>query len=195
MEQETIFRILTAVLLFTGFGIGSYFRHQAERQGGRLDQSGNKVIVLLRLLSLAVVWPLFAYLLNPAWVRWAQMDLPVWVRWAAVVTAVLMVPAIYWMYTNIGRNISPSHTTREGHQLVTTGPYHYIRHPLYTFGTIFMLSLALVTGLWWLLVGFGLPLAVLIWRTPREEANLVARFGDEYRAYMARTGRFLPKLR
>jgi protein-S-isoprenylcysteine O-methyltransferase Ste14 len=32
-------------------------------------------------------------------------------------------------------------------------------------------------------------------RLPKEEANLVARFGDEYRAYMQRTGKFFPKLR
>jgi protein-S-isoprenylcysteine O-methyltransferase Ste14 len=38
-------------------------------------------------------------------------------------------------------------------------------------------------------------LLALIWRARFEEANLIARFGDEYRAYMQRTGRFLPKLR
>lgn len=37
-------------------------------------------------------------------------------------------------------------------------------------------------------------LALLILRTPSEEAQLVAKFGDSYRDYMARTGRFLPKL-
>ncbi len=193
MEQERVFRWLTAILLLMAFAIAVYFRHKAEREGGKLDRSGNKVLITLRLLSLAVVWPLFVYLINPAWVSWAQMSVPLWLRWSAVGTAVLMIPAIYWLYVSIGRNISPSHTTREGHQLITTGPYHYIRHPLYTFGTIFLLSIALITGLWWLLVGFSLPLAVLIWRIPREEANLIAQFGEEYRTYMARTGRFLPK--
>jgi protein-S-isoprenylcysteine O-methyltransferase Ste14 len=36
--------------------------------------------------------------------------------------------------------------------------------------------------------------AVLAIRTPTEEANLIAKFGDDYRAYMQRTGRFLPRL-
>ncbi|MCC7106842.1 MAG: isoprenylcysteine carboxylmethyltransferase family protein [Chloroflexi bacterium] len=194
MQQETIFRWLTAVLFFTAAGISIYHRHKAEKEGGALDRSGNTLLVLLRLLSLAVVWPLFAYLMNPAWVGWVRMELPLWLRWTAAAVAASMIPAIYWLFSSIGRNISPSHTTREGHQLVTTGPYRYIRHPLYVFGTLFLLSIAVMSALWWLLVGFGLPLAVLIRRTSLEEEHLVGRFGDEYRAYMARTGRFWPKL-
>jgi protein-S-isoprenylcysteine O-methyltransferase Ste14 len=39
----------------------------------------------------------------------------------------------------------------------------------------------------------AIGLAILAWRTPREEAHLLAQFGDEYRNYMARTGRYLPR--
>lgn len=195
MQQETLFRIVTVILLVSGFGTGMYFRAKAEREGGRLDNKGNKVILALRLVSLIVVWPLIAYLINPNWVLWAQWSAPNWLRWAAAGVALLMVPAIYWLMSNIGQNISPSHTTREGHQLVTTGPYKWIRHPLYTFGFIFVFSLSLVTALWWLSVGMLLPMAGIAWRTPREEQNLIAEFGNEYHEYMKRTGRYFPRLR
>jgi len=65
---------------------------------------------------------------------------------------------------------------------------------LYTFGTIFFLALALLSGVWWLGVGMLVSFAILFWRTGREEANLLKRFGDEYRTYMQRTGRYLPRL-
>lgn len=103
-----------------------------------------------------------------------------------------MIPAIVWLFRTIGTNISPRETTREGHQLVVTGPYRYIRHPLYSFGFAFYAALATALRpiLALLIVAFGLPTR----RTLKEEQNLIARFGDDYRRYMAQTGRFLPRL-
>ena len=75
---------------------------------------------------------------------------------------------------------------------MTHGPYRWVRHPLYSVGMLLYGSLTLLTGLWWLGVGSLIPLAVLLWRTPREEARLIEAFGEEYRVYMRRTGRFLP---
>lgn len=98
------------------------------------------------------------------------------------------------MLSSIGTNISPSHATRAGHQLITHGPYRWVRHPLYSAGLLLCVSLTLLTALWALGVGMLIPLAVLLWRTPREEARLIALFGDEYRAYMRRAGRFFPRL-
>ncbi len=68
----------------------------------------------------------------------------------------------------------------------------WIRHPPYTVASVFAVSLAVLTSMWWLAPDLILPLAVLLLRTRREEANLVQEFGDEYRAYQARTCRFTP---
>lgn len=195
MTQDGIFRILTLVLLMAGFGISGYFRSKADREGGRLNQSNKTVLIALRLLGLAVIWPLIAYLINPAWVDWARWPAPLWLRWAAVVVAFLAVPGIYWLFSSIGNNISPTHATRQDHQLITTGPYKWIRHPLYTFGFTFFLAISIVASLWWVTIGLLIPMAVLFWRTPQEEQNLIAEFGDEYRAYMKQTGRYFPRLR
>jgi protein-S-isoprenylcysteine O-methyltransferase Ste14 len=111
----------------------------------------------------------------------------------AAAVAIGMIPAFYALFQAIGNNISPTEATRANHQLITSGPYRWIRHPLYTFGTIFVLALAVLTTLWWLALVFLPALLMLLWRVRYEEANLIARFGDEYRVYMQRTGRFLPK--
>jgi protein-S-isoprenylcysteine O-methyltransferase Ste14 len=67
---------------------------------------------------------------------------------------------------------------------------------MYTAFLVMGAGMLLLSANW--LVGGGpllfLPLLMLV-RTPREESMLLARFGDDYRAYMARTGRYLPRLR
>jgi protein-S-isoprenylcysteine O-methyltransferase Ste14 len=195
MTTETLLRLLTFLLLTIGFGMSGYFRRRADREGGQLDKSeGQQLLIILRLLGLILILPLVGYLLNPAWVAWARVPLPEWVRWVGAVLAAIMLAGFYWLFSAIGTNISPTQTTRANHQLVTTGPYRWIRHPLYTFGFVFFLALILITGIWWLAAGMLIVVPILAWRTLREEAYLLARFGDEYRSYMQRTGRYLPRL-
>jgi protein-S-isoprenylcysteine O-methyltransferase Ste14 len=196
MNEELVYRGLTLAILSLIFGISATFRRRADREGGALQgENGLRLVAVLRLLSLLVLLPLLGYLLNPAWVTWAQLDLPAWARWLGAAGGALAVPLATWVLSSIGTNISPSHATRAGHQLVTHGPYRWVRHPLYSAGLLLCVSLTLLTALWTLGVGMLIPLAVLLWRTPREEARLVETFGEEYRAYMRRTGRFFPRLR
>jgi protein-S-isoprenylcysteine O-methyltransferase Ste14 len=194
MSGEMIFRLLTASIFVTALSTSIYFRHKAERRGGRLNKAeGQRLLIPLRLLGLLGLLPLFGYILYPDWVAWARFALPNWARWVAAAVAIGMIPAFYALFQAIGNNISPTEATRANHQLITSGPYRWIRHPLYTFGTIFVLALAVLTTLWWLALVFLPALLMLLWRVRYEEANLIARFGDEYRVYMQRTGRFLPK--
>ena len=85
--------------------------------------------------------------------------------------------------------------TRTDHELVTAGPYRWIRHPLYTAGFGFWTGIVLLTGSWLLAVLFVPVVLGLRRRTVLEEARLVEEFGDDYRAYAARTGRYLPRRR
>lgn len=104
------------------------------------------------------------------------------------------VPLFYATLSALGDNISPTQATRQGHRLVTHGPYRWVRHPLYSGGLVFAISVALLTSMWWLVAGLIAPMTVLLLRTRREEDNLIREFGDEYGAYQARTRRFIPFL-
>jgi protein-S-isoprenylcysteine O-methyltransferase Ste14 len=84
--------------------------------------------------------------------------------------------------------------TRREHTLVTDGPYRWVRHPFYDAVGLSVLANSLVAANWFLFLTGGLLFLLLIVRTRTEEERLLARFGDSYRAYMKRTGRFLPRV-
>jgi protein-S-isoprenylcysteine O-methyltransferase Ste14 len=118
---------------------------------------------------------------------------------ATVVGAVLQVPALwlFWRsHADLGRNWSPSLEVRENHGLITNGIYSRIRHPMYA--SIWLSAIAQPLLLHnWIAGLLVLPAFAAMWvvRTPREEEMMLRRFGEEYAAYMRRTGRVFPKLR
>lgn len=196
MTNETIFRLLAFLLLLSTLSISIYFRHKADREAGKLRTSaGQGLVMWLRLVGLIFILPLLGYLIEPAWVTWARLPLPDWLRWLGAVIGATMIPMVYWVFSSLGLNVSPTQATRQGHHLVKHGPYRWVRHPLYTTGFIFVLAITALTGVWLTGAGLLLGFAVLLWRTRYEEANLIATFGDEYREYMAQTGRYLPRWR
>jgi len=80
--------------------------------------------------------------------------------------------------------------------LIMSGPYRCVRHPMYTAFFLIGLALLLLSSDW--LLGAGLIAgisAVMLSRLRNEERVMVERFGSQYRAYMERTGRFLPRLK
>ncbi len=93
----------------------------------------------------------------------------------------------------MGRNWSLIARTRKDHELVTSGPFAHVRHPIYTAMSLFLLSLALSFGHERSLI-WGLPLfAGGTWLRVREEERLLrASFGSAYDDYAAHVKRFLP---
>lgn len=195
MNSELPFQITTALMFIAAFSTSLYFRAKAERQGGALKSRGSHATVLvLRLCALVVLAIFGIYIFSPATVSWLQWPLPTALRWVGVGLGLSLTPTFYWIFSNLGNNVSPVETTRQGATLVTSGPYRWVRHPLYTAGFASLLALTLITGFWWIGLAILPAVVYIVRRTPREEANLIATFGDDYRAYMQRTGRYLPKL-
>jgi protein-S-isoprenylcysteine O-methyltransferase Ste14 len=195
--NETIFRILAALVLFTGVGISSYYRRKADRDSGEKisrKADGTFFMNLIRIGGLILWLSPLVYLINPAWMAWSKLGLPEGVRWLGVVLGILCTAGIYWLFSSIGSGITPTSATRKEHKLVTSGPYRWVRHPLYTVGTSLFLALGLIADNWFIILLGMLAFVAMASRAPKEEANLVEKFGDEYREYMKRTGRYFPKL-
>jgi len=196
--NENIFRVLAAVILFTGIGISSYFRRKADRETGEKISrkvDGTALMTVIKIGGLLLWFSPLVYLLNPSWMAWSKIGLPDSVRWLGVGIGVLCVPMIYWLFSSIGNSISPTSATRKQHTLVTSGPYRWVRHPLYTVGSSLFVAFGMMADNWFIAALGMLAFVAMASRTPKEEANLIEKFGDEYREYMKHTGRYLPKLK
>jgi protein-S-isoprenylcysteine O-methyltransferase Ste14 len=195
--NENIFRILAAVILFTGMGISIYYRRKADRDTGEKisrKADGNVMMTFIRIGGLILWLSPFVYLVNPAWMAWSKVGLPDSIRWAGVAIGILCVLGIYWLFSSIGSGITPTSATRKEHKLVTNGIYRYVRHPLYTIGSAMFVAFGMMADSWFIAALGILTFILMAIRTPKEEANLIEKFGDEYREYMKHTGRYLPKL-
>jgi protein-S-isoprenylcysteine O-methyltransferase Ste14 len=102
---------------------------------------------------------------------------------------------VVWTFRTLGPNLTDTVVTRRAHTLVTNGPYRWIRHPFYIAGGTAILANSLSAANWFIFLTGGAAVVLMLVRTRREEAHLLARFGDSYRAYVQSTGRFFPKMR
>ena len=197
MDENSIFRIIVTTIIVVSLSISIYFRRKAQSTSqDEIDrrQEGSTTMVVLRIGGLLIWLTVFAYILSPPAITWATILLPSWMRWLGVAGSTAAALLLVWMFTSLGMNITDSVTIRREHNLVTKGPFHWIRHPLYTFGGLLFLGLSLIMGTW-LIPLLGIPTyAILIHRTRVEEIALQERFGDEYHLYTERTGRFFPRL-
>ena len=197
MADDQPFRIVLAVSLLLLAPVGLYHRLRSQATGEPLDRrrEGLFVLVSLRLAGLLTALAVLAWLADPSWLAWAAVPLPAWVRWAGVGLVAAGGVLMTWTFRHLGRNLTDTVVTRREHTLVTTGPYRWVRHPFYGAAGFLLAGIALVTACWLPAVTGVTALALLVIRTGREEGLLAERFGDEYRQYAGRTGRFLPRWR
>ena len=195
MHDESTFRIVLGLGLVVGVPIAVRHRLRA-RTGERLDrrQEGLALAISLRLLGAAHMLCLLGYLARPGWVAWATVPLPVALRWTGAGLGPAAICLVAWALHHLGANLTDTVVTRGRHTLVTTGPYRWIRHPFYFAFALVVLANSLLAANVFLFVTGAAAFALIVRRTRREEANLLARFGEDYRRYVDRTGRFLPLL-
>ncbi len=98
---------------------------------------------------------------------------------------------LVWARQNLGRNWSQTVSIKKGHELVTSGPYRYVRHPMYAGGLIAAIGSAIVCGgtFIFLLVILG---ALFLWRVGAEDKLMAEQFPNEYPEYKKRTKALIP---
>lgn len=194
MSDDQTFRVIIIAAMLAVFPIGLYHRIRSQATGEKLDRRHEGLFVLLTLRPIAAAGAIggLAYLIDPAWMHWSSVPLPVWLRWIGVGVGFSAGALLIWTLQSIGVNLTDTVVTRKVHALVVHGPYRWVRHPLYVAAFLTVLGFSLASANWFVLVMGMLAFALLVKRVRTEEVFLIARFGDDYRAYMARTNRFWP---
>jgi protein-S-isoprenylcysteine O-methyltransferase Ste14 len=196
MDPDQPFRIVLIVGALLLFPVTAYYRLRSQATGEKLDrwQEGVFLLFTLRFAGVATIFGLLAFMVNPSSMAWSSLPLPSWLRWSGVTLGLLAAPLLIWTLRTLGPNLTDTVVTRKEHRLVTTGPYHWIRHPFYDAVGLIILANSLAAANWFLFLSGGLVFILLVVRTGIEEKHLRARFGPAYQEYVERTGRFLPKL-
>jgi protein-S-isoprenylcysteine O-methyltransferase Ste14 len=196
MADEQTFRTILIIFSMMLFPVMIYHRLKSQATGERLDrwQEGRLILFTLRPIGIATMLGLLAYMINPDWMAWSSMPLPAPLRWLGVGLGAAGGGLLVWTLRNLGKNLTDTVVTRREHTLVLQGPYRFVRHPFYDAVALAVVANSLVAANWFLLAFGILTVALIVLRTGREEERLLARFGESYRTYMERTGRFLPKI-
>jgi len=98
-----------------------------------------------------------------------------------------------WARANLGSNWSGTVALKENHSLVRTGPYQYVRHPIYSGILLGICGIAVVIGEWRGLIGFASALAALMHKSKAEEKIMRQTF-SEYEEYAGETAALVPFL-
>ena len=95
-----------------------------------------------------------------------------------------------WARLHLGRNWGQPMTLKQGHELVTTGPYRFVRHPIYTGIGLALLGSTIVTPLW--IVAFVCLTGYFVYSARTEERIMTSQFPDQYPEYKDRTKMLVP---
>lgn len=112
-------------------------------------------------------------------------------NWAGALLCALGLGFAVWARIHLGRNWGMPMSLREGHELVTTGPYAHVRHPIYTGILLAMLGSGLAVAFAWMWA-FALFFVYFVYSAVTEEHMLSEQFPDVYPAYKARTRMLVP---
>jgi protein-S-isoprenylcysteine O-methyltransferase Ste14 len=202
MVNETSYRLAFLILFVTFFVMRAYFMIKIHRAKQRLmpdkeagEREGGSGYVIFRVvLFVALVVFLGMYLFRMAWIDVFNFVIPGWLRWAGFALGILSVLFMTWTQVSLDIQWSAQLQLREDHRLITTGPYSRMRHPLYTSLFGWSAAVSLLTANWIFVAISLFAMIGMIIRIPKEGLMMIEAFGDEYKAFMKRSGRFLPKL-
>lgn len=195
MNTDTVFRLILPVL-FIAFAMhrGYYVRkHGREENTLRKREEGwaSRIAGVLGLTGFAAI---VVYAIDPNWLSWASLSLPVWLRWTGVATALGGFALLQWAQNTLGKNWSDTPRMIREQSLVTSGPYRFIRHPIYTAFLLILGSTLLISANWLIgLAWISMTILEVASRIGFEERLMLEYFGDQYLEYSKKTGRLLPK--
>ncbi len=195
--------LLTATIWTYWFGVGLMIvraRRETHRLAGLIPEQPLERLMWIVWLPLVALWLVLPYL-SLARDQGLLGSVPAFtqsrgysaLRWIAAICAVccLLLTSVCW--SRMGRHWRMDVPARGEEELITDGPFHYVRHPIYSLSMLLMICSAVVVPTVPML-GIALVHLVLMQLKARhEERHLLRVHGQAYRSYLARSGRFIPR--
>lgn len=195
--MELIFKIIL-ILVYTAFSIIRIrFQLRAQKAGHRtVIHESKRYSIFLSILICYEVFTLFIYLISPQTLGWANVALPLWSRWLGFALAIVSLALFIWVHRHLRDNFSIRLQIMQGQTLTLSGPYQWVRHPMYTAFYVLHIAAFLLTANWFIGLTWlaGLTIIIIL-RIDREETMMLEKFGEEYRNYMQHTGKFTPQIK
>jgi protein-S-isoprenylcysteine O-methyltransferase Ste14 len=201
MFPELLFKLLFVLLFVSAVAIrvhyqrlaGTYSEGVAKHAEGHLAHEAKPLLIIRPLLGLPWYGVVLCWFFARQWVSWSFVHLPLWIRAAGVLLAGLGLLLLWRSHHALGKNFRPTLEVSPGQELVTAGPYAYVRHPLYLAFLLMLASTGLLSSNWFIgVVGILLIASITVVRIPAEESLLNERFGEPYRVYRKHTPALLP---
>jgi len=151
-------------------------------------------MVLVILLGMPFISGVWLYIFNPRILRTTSFLIAAGWRWFGALVFACSLVLLTWIHVSLGKNFSSELRIRSDQQLVTWGPYAYVRHPMYSVIFLTITGMALLSANW-MIGASGLAVIALVvsLRTAKEEQMMTRAFGDRYRQYAGITPRFVPR--
>jgi protein-S-isoprenylcysteine O-methyltransferase Ste14 len=182
--------------------VRAYFTVKWREKGGevpggslRIESEGKLNYSIRRFIAVPILSiGLFLYYTNPSWMKSFSIPLSAVGVWIGTVLGLSGIFFLIWVHVYLGKEWSARLQIRNDHQLIQSGPYSRIRHPMYTALFTIYFSIGVVSSNYAILVPLVVAIISLVIRIPKEEQMLIERFGESYKTYMKHTGKFIPKL-
>jgi protein-S-isoprenylcysteine O-methyltransferase Ste14 len=175
-------------ILFLAYWLVSALKRKRTKRRERWSER------LRYMLPLVLVWYLlFSIGARFGWLTVRFIPASPAVKWLGVGLTAAGIGVAFWARWHLGANWSGAVTLKEGHELIRSGPYRTIRHPIYTGILLAMLGTAIAIGELRALIAVAIAWLSFYVKARREESFLAQEFGPGFAEHQRHTGMFLPR--
>ena len=190
---NSIFKIIYFIELMVATTIRKIYTSGKKESNLIIQKKSTIELIFLVLNGVGMIVPII-YVFSSV-LDFANYSLPNWLGWAGIVIFALAIWLLWRSHHDLGRHWTVTVALRDDHELITSGVYRYIRHPMYSAHLIWAIAQIMILHNW--IAGYSFLIVQIpfyLIRIKNEEAMMIEQFGDAYKTYMEETDRFIPKL-
>lgn len=197
MESEQIFRVFFVFAFIAMMAIRVFFQSKVLRDKRRIEiREGSFSLIAGSIAALTTIVFGAEYILAPGFFSFAYiLRYPNWLRWFGSLFLAGGMTLLGSSHHHLGKSFHSLVVSKEDQVLVKTGPYRWIRHPIYLAYLMNYIGGGLLSSNLVLTVVPATMFAILVFiRVGKEEEVLKEQFGQEYSEYIQQTGKLLPRI-